>query len=206
MLTQIAPGAALGGAEPVFRTHPHVDKQAWGASQTIALRDASRPFPLNQQVGVLRWRTVTKDETALPLSVSVWTNVTGDGGCEVNVEYELENADLSLTDVTLSIPMPMGVVPHVGEAEQGAHMLEPTSGRLLWQVPAINADAPSGNLEFAVDAGADTADVFFPLTVDFTSSASLTGLEVRDVQGVDMGEPLPFSMEAHLTTDGFLIK
>lgn len=194
------------GAEPQYRTHPHVDKQAWSADHTIALRDAKRPFPVNQQVGVLRWRALTRDETAMPISISVWTNPTGDGGCEVNVEYELENQELTLSDLTLAIPVPPGAEPIVEAPEQGTFAFDPQGSRLIWRPDVVSAAAPSGNLEFAVQQGGDEVNVFFPLTVDFVSTGSLTGLQVADVVSVDSGTALPFSVETHLSTEGFLIK
>jgi hypothetical protein len=52
-----------------FKTHPKVDRQMFKDQQKIGFRDASRPFPLNQQMCILRWRLQAKpDSTTLPIS------------------------------------------------------------------------------------------------------------------------------------------
>ena len=52
-----------------FKTHPNVDRNLFKDHHKIGLRDSSRPFPLNQQMCVLRWRLQAKPETAkLPIS------------------------------------------------------------------------------------------------------------------------------------------
>jgi coatomer subunit delta len=52
-----------------FKTHPSVDRILFKDHHKIGLRDSSRPFPLNQQMCVLRWRLQAKpDSTKLPIS------------------------------------------------------------------------------------------------------------------------------------------
>jgi hypothetical protein len=53
----------------VFKTHPNVDRNLFKDQHKIGLRDSSRPFPLNQQMSVLRWRLQSKgDSGKLPIS------------------------------------------------------------------------------------------------------------------------------------------
>ena len=50
--------------------------------------------------------------------VNCWPNEDGDGGCDVNIEYELQAEDLELIDVTISIPVPSGVgAPNVADLD-----------------------------------------------------------------------------------------
>lgn len=55
-----------------FKQHPHVAKFDMRASRTeakeIKLRDATRTFPMNQNLAVLKWRYKGNDEGAVPLS------------------------------------------------------------------------------------------------------------------------------------------
>lgn len=54
-----------------FKTHPNVDRNLFKDHHKIGLRDASRPFPLNQQMSVLRWRLQAKPSSVkLPISGS----------------------------------------------------------------------------------------------------------------------------------------
>lgn len=109
----------------------------------IGLKNSTKPFPLGTDVGVLKWRYQTQDDSALPLtsnfffpiksfyisilskfleyyrlaylhllyekitfSVNCWPSENGQGGCDVNIEYELEHTHLELNDVTINIPLP----------------------------------------------------------------------------------------------------
>ncbi|KAJ3338326.1 hypothetical protein HDU93_009626, partial [Gonapodya sp. JEL0774] len=57
------------GVEDVkFNTHPQVDKNLFSSSNVLALKDPSKPFPINQALGILRYRFSSKSEDALPLS------------------------------------------------------------------------------------------------------------------------------------------
>jgi len=40
------------------------------------------------------------------LLVNCWPNETANGGCDVNIEYELQNTNLILKDVQISVPLP----------------------------------------------------------------------------------------------------
>ena len=50
-----------------FKQHPNVAKFS-GSEKIIALKDATRSFPVGQGLGVLRWRMTSKDESKVPLS------------------------------------------------------------------------------------------------------------------------------------------
>lgn len=51
-----------------FQPHPNVDKKLFMSQSIIALKNPSKPFPLNQDAGILRWRFQTQDESYIPLS------------------------------------------------------------------------------------------------------------------------------------------
>ena len=52
------------------------------------------------------------------LTVNCWPNEDGRGGCDVNIEYELQIDDMELIDVTISIPVPSGVgAPNVADID-----------------------------------------------------------------------------------------
>ena len=40
------------------------------------------------------------------ISVNCWPSDNGQGGCDVNIEYELEQDQLELQDVVITIPIP----------------------------------------------------------------------------------------------------
>ena len=107
------------------QTHPNIDKDLMRRQSQIALKNPAKPFPLNTDVGVLKWRLQTTDESNIPLSstffpsmrqfsfsqlilisVNCWPSDNGQGGCDVNIEYELEQDQLELQDVVITIPIP----------------------------------------------------------------------------------------------------
>ena len=51
-----------------FQTHPNVDKELFKMKSQIGLKNPSKPFPLGTDVGVLKWRYQSTDESALPLT------------------------------------------------------------------------------------------------------------------------------------------
>lgn len=51
-----------------LQTHPNIDKELLKVKTQIALKNQTKPFPLNTDVGVLKWRLQTTDESNIPLS------------------------------------------------------------------------------------------------------------------------------------------
>ena len=51
-----------------LQPHPNIDKELLKSKTQIALKNPSKPFPTNTDVGVLKWRFTTQDETFIPLS------------------------------------------------------------------------------------------------------------------------------------------
>ncbi|CAG8851403.1 774_t:CDS:2, partial [Racocetra persica] len=96
-------------------THPNVDKKLFSTDSIIALKNPGKGFPVNQPLGVLRWRFITKDETLIPLSINCWPSPAGDGTIDVNIEYELESENQEFKDVVISIPLPPVGNPVVGD-------------------------------------------------------------------------------------------
>ena len=87
-----------------LQTHPNIDKKVFQSSGVIGLKNKEKPFPIGQDVGVLKWRYQKNEEDALPIKVVCWPNDTGSGSCDVHVEYELQHDHLELYDVTIQIP------------------------------------------------------------------------------------------------------
>jgi len=85
-----------------LQTHPNIDKALFNANKRIGMKQADRPFPVNTDVGVLKWRFVNEDESLVPLMINCWPSENNAGGCDVNIEYELEDESLELRDAAWS--------------------------------------------------------------------------------------------------------
>ncbi|KAJ7155391.1 hypothetical protein C8R43DRAFT_884630, partial [Mycena crocata] len=191
-----------------FKQHPHVAKFDMRASRTeakeIKLRDATKTFPMNQNLAVLKWRYKGNDEGAVPLSINCWPTPSNDGTCEVSIEYELENDNVTLYDLEIFIPLPAGSYPTVS-SHTGEWSLEPNSHSLAWSTPLVSAESEStrtGSLMFTV-AG-DDPETFFPVRVAFVGQGSLAGVGVASVKLLE-GEDPAFSVDSVVTADGYFV-
>lgn len=200
--SSVIPSSALQ-----FKTHPHVDKAGWSDARQIRLRDSNKPFPVRQNLGVLRWRATTKDETCVPLSVQCWPSPAedGSGACDVMVEFELEASHLMLQNVSIAIPLPPGVEPTVETPEAGT--VDVSDDTIGWHIDEISdaAGVTTGQLEIRVNAGASDADVFFPVAVDFVTPSTLCDIQVASVVSAESAQPVHFSTQSVLSADNYVI-
>lgn len=182
------------------QTHPNVDKELFRTRGQIGLKIPTKPFPLNTDVGVLKWRLQAQDETALPISINCWPSENGEGGCDVNIEYELEQINLELNDVQINIPLPMGCNPIVSECD-GQYTHEARRNTLVWSLPVVDATTKSGSMEFS--APSSTPADFFPLLVSFSSKTSYVNIKVTEVLLVEDESPVKYSVETVFFTDNY---
>ncbi len=155
-----------------FRTHPNVDRNLFNSSRIIQMSNATKGFPVNQSVGVLRWRAAPKvdDTSALPISFTVWVNKDGDGNCTLTVEYELTGGE-ALDDVTVAIPFQ--VEPTVSSFDA---TYEVAGDSIEWSVGTVDDSNPNGSFEF--DAQTDDENEFFPMQIRFTKSTPFVAVDV----------------------------
>ncbi|KAG1783364.1 hypothetical protein EV702DRAFT_1061614 [Suillus placidus] len=190
------------GSDLQFKQHPNVAKFAPGQNRIVALKDPSRAFPVGQALAVLKWRYAGRDESLVPLSINCWPSPSNDGTCEVNIEYELENENVTLHDVVISIPLPTGTYPTI-TTTQCDYSVNPATHSLDWSIPLVSTVARSGTLEFIV--GGDDTSTFFPVRVSFVGRGSIAGIGVDTVSRVDGGEDPAFSVDAVVTTGDYLV-
>lgn len=186
-----------------LQTHPQLDKQAFRSQNMLRLKHADKPFPVNVDVGVLRWRLQSTDESLVPLTLNCWPSENTDSGCDVNIEYTLENKALSLSDLIISVPVVRGVGEPVVSECDGSCTVDSRHSKLVWSVPLVDSDNSTGTLEFS--CGGRPAD-FFPVTVSFTCTGqTMSGLSVDSVSKLDDGEPVGFSVNSSLVPEKFEI-
>lgn len=184
-----------------LQTHPNVDKEAFRANGVIGLKQSQRAFPLHSDVGVLKWRLNANDDKLAPLSVNCWPSEGAGGGCDVNIEYELEHDHLTLSDVNIHIPLPSGNTSVIVHQWEGSYAQK---GRTLtWSIPIINKQQKSGSLEFTVTPA--IPNDFFPLTVTWTSDTSLALLKATKVTFAEDSTPVDYSQEISFHPDKYEI-
>lgn len=183
------------------QTHPNVDKKRFAAEAIIGLKNPAKPFPLNQDIGVLKWRFQTQNDDYMPLAINCWPNDTG-SGCDVNIEYELKRSDMELNDVIISIPLPSGVgAPVVTECEGDYHH-DSRKNVLEWSLPVIDESNESGSMEFSINAQPDD---FFPVNVSFVSKKPYCDIALTEVLMVDDDSPVKHTSEVVFYVDKYEI-
>lgn len=183
-----------------LQTHPNVDKKLFMNDSIIGLKNADRPFPANQEVGVLKWRYTSTDSSEIPLTINCWPNETPNGGCDVNIEYELQNTNLALKDVQISIPLPGGgQTPVIGKID-GDYQFDSRKTTLIWTLPVIDQSNAEGSLEFSVRGKAND---FFPVQVDFISETPFCDIRIAGVKSVDKREAVSYSNETNLIVEKY---
>nr|XP_023026547.1 coatomer subunit delta [Leptinotarsa decemlineata] len=185
-----------------LQTHPNVDKELFKLRSQIGLKQPSKPFPLHTDVGVLKWRLQSTEETLVPLLINCWPSEAGDGSCDVNIEYELAHSNLELIDVNITIPLPIGCSPVVGECD-GTYSHESRRNQLVWNLPVVDFSNKSGSLEFSAPKA--IPNDFFPLSVAFTSKSSYASIKVTEVTLIDDDSPVKYSVETVLYPDKYEI-
>lgn len=185
-----------------LQTHPNVDKELFKLRSQIGLKQPAKPFPLHTDVGVLKWRLQGADESLVPLLINCWPSEAGDGSCDVNIEYELTHLHLELADVNITIPLPIGCAPIVGECD-GTYTHEAKRNHLVWSLPLIDASNKTGSLEFS--AARAVPNDFFPLNVVFNSKSAYAQIKVTEVLLVDDDSPVKHSVDTGLFPDKYEI-
>lgn len=184
-----------------MQTHPNVDKKLFNQNSIIGLKQGGKGFPLNSEIGVLKWRLQTKDEDLIPLTINCWPN-DNDGQCEVTIEYELQLKDLEINDVSISIPVPSGVgAPNIGDIN-GDYHYDSKKSVLEWQLAAIDASNPNGSLEFTIPGHPDD---FFPIHVSFYSTKTVCDVQINEVKHAETKSLVKYSQERSLLVDTYEI-
>uniref|UniRef100_A0A8C7W0J7 Coatomer subunit delta n=1 Tax=Oncorhynchus mykiss TaxID=8022 RepID=A0A8C7W0J7_ONCMY len=184
-----------------LQTHPNVDKKLFTTDSVLGLKNPDKSFPLNNDVGVLKWRLQTTDETLIPLTINCWPSESATG-CDVNIEYELQEEALELNDVVISIPIPSGVgAPVIGDLD-GEYRHDSRRNVLEWCLPVVDVNNKTGSLEFSV---AGQPNDFFPVNVSFVSKGNYCDITVAKVSQVDGEVPVRFSSETSFLVDKYEI-
>ncbi|KAI8715562.1 Coatomer subunit delta [Fusarium sp. LHS14.1] len=183
-----------------FRTHPNVDRNLFNGSKVIQMSNTARGFPVNNAVGVLRWRASPKvdDASACPITFTVWINKEAHK-YNMTVEYELTGSD-ALTDVNVVIPY-SGSEPNVSSFDA---TYDVSGDAVEWTIGNVDEENPSGSFEFEAESS-DEND-FFPMTVRFNKSSPFIDVDVLNASLLEEDEEVTFSKEVKCHADNFLIE
>jgi hypothetical protein len=186
----------------MLQTNPNVDKNLFKNNSVIGLRDPSKSFPVGQDVGVLKWRFQTQEESEIPLTINCWPSETKNG-CDVSIEYELQKLNLELNNVVIIIPIPSNVAAPIIKQCDGEYQYEKYKNCLLWRSTTIDNTNATGSFEFSV---AGHPSDFFPINVSFVSPKSYCDIQLSDVVNAEnTSESIKHSTDIVFTVDKYEI-
>ena len=177
-------------AEFTFKTHPNINKALFQSDSVLV---GSKPYPLQQSLGILRWRCEKLGPKKLPISVNCWPSDDS-----ASVEFELENPNVVLRNVTITIPITGATV---GDIQCGTARQD--SRALLWEIPLIDRRSSSGTMEVLLSR--QSSNNLFPVSVRFDMDASLAGVSIVEALAADSGKTVSPHIEYTVTTDGYQV-
>jgi len=175
-----------------IQTNPNVDKILFKSNSVIGLRDPSKSFPTGTDIGVLKWRYQTQEETEIPLTINCWPSETK-SGCDVSIEYELQKLNLELENVAILIPIPSNVAAPIIKHCDGDYHYEKYKNVLIWRLTTVDQTNSTGSVEFSVSGHPND---FFPINVQFASQTSYCDIRPVAVSQADNSSvPVKYSTE-----------
>lgn len=185
-----------------LQTNPNIDKNLFKNNSMIGLRDTTKSFPISTDVGVLKWRFQSQDESEIPLTINCWPSETKNG-CEVSIEYELQKEKLELNNVVIAIPVPSNVAAPIVKDCDGDYAYEKYKNCMYWRIATIDKSNTTGRFEFTVSGQASD---FFPVNVQFVSAISYCDIEVDGVFTADKcSDQVKHSLDVNFSTDKYEI-
>lgn len=204
-----------------YKPHPKVDRALFTSQGIIALKEAGKPFPSNDQsLGVLRWRASNSSSNQMvPLLVTAWVGVS-DGVADVTLEYEIPQSYIdshpsqeSIDNVRILVPIELDDV--LLEDETGALVsYERAEGGVVFELSLISLDEPLGTFQFSIPAVDE--DALFPILVEIDiyrtegvteADVAFGQVQVLDVITADEDEQsLPFTLHLSVVTELYTVQ
>ncbi|KAF1942919.1 hypothetical protein EJ02DRAFT_344414 [Clathrospora elynae] len=199
-LTQVKLDLATGdtrGAQ--LMTHPKVDKTVFRNDKVIQLADATKGFPSNMGIGVMKWKLAPRpdDVSDPPITFRVWVEDSGNM-FNITVEYELTGG-APLKDVTVTIPY-QSDEPNVSSFDA---VYEVSGDSIEWNIGAVDEANSSGSFEFEAQAGSDSD--FFPMKVRFSRATPFVDVDVSSVTLLSMGQEINFTKDVKSIAEAYTI-
>uniref|UniRef100_A0A7S4JI24 Coatomer subunit delta n=1 Tax=Paramoeba aestuarina TaxID=180227 RepID=A0A7S4JI24_9EUKA len=191
-----------------YKTHPNIDKNRFAKENVLALKNPGRSLPTGTPLGVLKYRLVSDREEDLPLSATCWPTPNGDGTTSCIVECEVQQPHMQINFIEIHIPT-LSFSPTV-ENVDGMFQYDGNQGILMWRIPGLGGEGEeeerktSASLEFKIPYEGDVS-AFFPIRISFTSTDSIPGFQIQNVQFVDDNGDAPFSVDQKVEVESYEI-
>ncbi|KAE9966097.1 hypothetical protein BLS_007223 [Venturia inaequalis] len=200
-LTQVKLNITQGNTRgATLMSHPKVDKALFKKESIIQMSETGKGFPVNQTIGVMRWKVSPKvaDIEDPPLTFTVWVNDNGGNTWNITVEYEWTGGD-ALKDVLVTIPYQTSE-PSVSSFDA---IYEVSGDSIDWTIGNVDEESPSGSFEFEAQASDDAE--FFPMSIHFNKTRPFVEVDVASVTLLGVGQDINFSKEVKSSADKYNI-
>lgn len=184
-----------------FVTHPKVNKALYDKTGLLQLKDATKGFPAQRPVGILRWTYASTSDDLIPIKINCWPEEEARGKMNVSIEYSMDQ-QIDLHDVRIHIPLGTTEVPNILTAD-GSYKHNPSNGELLWEIDLIDQSNTSGSLEFNISQ--KDADAFFPIVVSFSSQQLFCNVNITSVRTATGNNPIQYGMSKSMSTEDYTI-
>ncbi|KAF4547551.1 Coatomer subunit delta-like protein [Elsinoe fawcettii] len=200
-MTQVKIGLLVGDSRGAqLNAHPRVDKNVFKNDKVIQLQDTTKGFPVNNSIGVMRWRLQAKpgEISDPPITFTAWVNEGSPGNYNVTLEYELTGGD-TLQDVSISIPFATAE-PSVSSFDA---VYEVSGDAIDWNIGEVSESNSSGSFEF--EAQAESESEFFPMNIRFAKSQPFVDIDVSHVSLFNLDQEVPFAKDIRSVGESYLV-
>lgn len=182
-----------------FKAHAKINKSLFANNAILAMTDG-KPFPVNQNITILRWRAA--GDVSPPVVFTCWPEIG-----RMTVEYEMPDDYAAVQVESLAVQIPLN--------GQSATAVTPTAGVanvqgdwVFWMIPVCSgANNQSGSIDITIaDSNLNCGEVLFPITVTFSAPHSLANVSVTKVVEVDTEMPVRFSENVHLLAENYRVE
>lgn len=204
--TKLRIKATTEGTPSNYKPHPKMDRALFASERILGLKNGQEEFPASQ-VLLVKW---TADNVPVPLNVSCWISDSADAGFKaITLEYEVAEDKLigeKLEDIAIKVPLPTSNA-HVADP---ALSFEQFDDHIVWSIPEITLDEPTGSFEFAAEANEE--DDFYPLEVSFRTPeqqqevTTFGKIDVASVTDLSTNEEIDFTKTAVASTASYIIR
>jgi len=161
-----------------YKLHPKIDKKAWKSDKVLQLQDSSAGFPVgqNNKFSIVKWKLNFKKDNALPIKPDIWID---SDSCSITLT---SNVDYTLNNVVVTVPMEER--PEQEEDEDCPGEWQHSNGELIWQVGDVEG-GETAKLDLVLNNEEDDEDLFYPISLNFSSNTVLSGMNVDNITDQD---------------------
>ncbi|KAH0785583.1 Coatomer subunit delta [Histomonas meleagridis] len=161
----------------------------WSEDRKLIYDNNTGKYKPGSDVSLLCWRMISTDINDIPIGVSCWVPQTTQTSTTFSIEVELKDTTFKTDNIEVIIPLanPRGV--NVSMCDGSTEVFE-RDQYLKWTLDQLDKDNTTAEIEMNVPPCEE--DSFFPVSVSFVASSTMSKIVVESVEPSDAdAEELP---------------